>query len=63
MVFLKRNMFAFLNYIYFRPYMPQLFWVQGGISINSEFYHEKTVKFKKYNNIYIIYFTLVILSS
>ena len=41
MVFLKRNMFAFLNYIYFRLYMPQLFWEQGRISIDSELYHEK----------------------
>ena len=68
MVFSKRSMFAFLNYVYFRSYMPQLLWEQGRISIDWELYHEKAVEFKEY--IYIvfiylcfIYFTLVLVSS
>ena len=48
MVFSIRNMFSFLKYIYCRPYMPQLLWKQGRISIDWELYHEKAVKFKEY---------------
>ena len=48
MVFCKRNMFAFLKYIYIRPYMPQLLWEQGQISIDWELFQEKAVKFKEY---------------
>ena len=50
MVFSKRNMFAFLKYIYCRPYMTQFLWEQCRI---SEFYHEKAAKFKEY--IYIVF--------
>ena len=53
MVFSKRNMFAFLKYIYCRPYMPQLWWEQGRLSIDWELYHEKAVKLKEY--IYIVF--------
>ena len=53
MFFSKRNMFAFLKYIYFRPYMPQLLWEQGQISIDRGLYHKKAVKFKEY--IYIVF--------
>ena len=52
MVLSKRNMFAFPKYIYCRPYMPQLLWEQGGISIDWELCHEKAVKLKEY--IYIV---------
>ena len=52
MVVSKRNMFAFLKYIYCRLYMPQLLWEQGRICIGWELYHEKAVKFKEY--IYIV---------
>ena len=52
MVVSKRNMFAFLKYIYCRLYMPQLLWEQGRICIGWELYHEKALKFKEY--IYIV---------
>ena len=51
MVFSKRNMLAFLKYIYFRPYMPQLLWEQGLISIDWGLYHGKAVTFKEYIHI------------
>ena len=60
MVFSKRNIFAFLKYIYFRPYMmPQLLWEQGRITIDWELYHEKAVKLKEY--IYIVFTSSILL--
>ena len=45
--------------------MPQLLWEQGQISIDWELYHEKRSEIQgiHLHCVYIIYFTLVLLSS